>query len=359
MSNEIVKAGENNFFSGAVQKAAPAAEAIISRQAQEVQAAMIIAKKFPRSQVDAFNRIMQACQRKSLAECAVYEYPRGGQKVSGPSIRMAEVLAQNWGNMDFGIVELERGKGESQVMAYAWDLETNTRQTKVFTVKHWRDRKDGKGSALTEERDIYEIVANQGARRVRACILGIIPGDIVDNALVECEETMKRGEKEPLADRIRNMVFVFSSEFNVSKAQIEKRFQHNVESLSENEMVSLKKIYRSLKDNMAEVGDFFDPVSGLEKKSDEPKKQEVKNDLPSAFSGTPMPPVKASKNSISAALEGKPVTLEQIEGYLKKTGKLLMTMSLEKNKFWCDAIIANPDKICGDCMDWMAKEGGK
>ena len=106
-------------------------EMMISRQAQEVQGAMVIAKRFPRDEVESFNRIMQSCKRKSLAESAMYEYPRGGTKVSGPSIRLAEAMAQNWGNIDFGITELEQKNGESQVMAYAWDLETNTRQ--MFT----------------------------------------------------------------------------------------------------------------------------------------------------------------------------------------------------------------------------------
>ena len=81
-------------------------EMMISRQAQEVQGAMVIAKRFPRDEVESFNRIMQSCKRKSLAESAMYEYPRGGTKVSGPSIRLAEAMAQNWGNIDFGITEL-------------------------------------------------------------------------------------------------------------------------------------------------------------------------------------------------------------------------------------------------------------
>ncbi len=39
-------------------------EMMISRQAQEVQAAMVIAKRFPRDEVDSFNRILTSCQRK-------------------------------------------------------------------------------------------------------------------------------------------------------------------------------------------------------------------------------------------------------------------------------------------------------
>ena len=157
-------------------------EMVVSRQAQEVQAAMVIAKKFPRDEVDSYNRIMRSCQRASLAEQSMYEYPRGGTKVTGPSIRLAEAMAQNWGNLDFGIIELEQKNGESQVMAYAWDLETNTRQTKIFSVPHVRGTKKG-NVPLTDPRDIYEMVANQGARRLRACILGIIPGDVIDAAI--------------------------------------------------------------------------------------------------------------------------------------------------------------------------------
>ena len=87
------------------------AEMMISRQAQEVQAAMIVAKRFPRDEVMSHNRILNACKRRSLAERAVYEYPRGGENVTGPSIRLAEVMAQNWGNLDFGITELEQKNG--------------------------------------------------------------------------------------------------------------------------------------------------------------------------------------------------------------------------------------------------------
>ncbi|MBQ7110481.1 MAG: hypothetical protein IJO06_04585 [Thermoguttaceae bacterium] len=39
---------------------------------------------------------MTACQRPGLASVAVYVYPRGGSKISGPSIRLAEEIARNW-----------------------------------------------------------------------------------------------------------------------------------------------------------------------------------------------------------------------------------------------------------------------
>ncbi|WP_256204362.1 hypothetical protein [Planococcus faecalis] len=38
---------------------------------------------------------------------------------------------------------MEQRNGESIALAYAWDLETNTRQEKVFTVKHSIKTKTG------------------------------------------------------------------------------------------------------------------------------------------------------------------------------------------------------------------------
>lgn len=176
------------------QETSPAilADAAAQREIAEVQASMAISKRFPRNQAQALDRILIACQRPTLAEGALYSYSRGGTEITGPSIRLAEAIVQQWGNVDFGIRELEQRNGESTVEAYAWDLETNTRQKKIFQVRHKRVTKaKPQGYDLTDPRDIYELVANQGARRLRACILGIIPGDIVESAVNQCEQTLK------------------------------------------------------------------------------------------------------------------------------------------------------------------------
>ncbi|MCD8020754.1 MAG: hypothetical protein LUF92_14620 [Clostridiales bacterium] len=240
-------------------------EMMISRQAQEVQAAMVIAKRFPRDQITAYNKVMQACQRPSLAEKAIYEYPRGGEKVTGPSIRLAEAIAQNWGNIDFGIMELEQKNGESQVMAYAWDLETNTRQTKIFAVPHVRNTRKG-SYKLTDSRDIYELVANQGARRMRACILGVIPGDVVEDAVNECNRTLEGSNKKPLVDLIREMADIFQKEFGVTVKQIEKFIGWNTNSFTIKDIMKLKRVYNSLHDGMAKTTDYFEMAPKVDEK---------------------------------------------------------------------------------------------
>lgn len=255
-------------------------EMATSRQAQEVQAAMVVAKRFPRDEDVAYSRIMKACKRQSLAETAVYEYRRGGQAVTGPSIRLAEVLAQNWGNIDYGLIEMEQKNGESQVMAYAWDLETNVRQTKIFTVPHFRATKSG-GYVLTDPRDIYEMVANQGARRVRSCILGVVPKDIVDEAVAECARTLKSG-KEPISDRVRKMISVFQENYGVSKEALEKFAGCNTEAFTEQTLLSLGRIYTALKDGAAKREDYFDIAKPESKKDEGPADTEKKPKKPAS-----------------------------------------------------------------------------
>lgn len=239
------------------------ADMVTSRQTQEVQGQIIMAKKFPRDEIAARNRILTACQRKRLAEQAEYEYKRGTSKVTGVSIRLAEAMAQNWGNIDFGFVELEQRSGESQVMAYAWDLETNTRQTKIFTVPHIREKKDG-NIPLTSSRDIYEMVANQAARRVRACILGIIPGDIVEEAVEQCHKTLMNGEEKPLKDLIADCVRTAEKTYQVPQESLEKYIGCKAEAFSMNDLIRLKRVFNSIKDGMAKREEIFE-LPGVEK----------------------------------------------------------------------------------------------
>lgn len=232
---------------------------MISRQTQEVQAAMVIAKKFPRDEYESTEKIRRTCQRSTLAEQAIYSYPRGGQNVAGPSVRLAEALAQCWGNIDYGIIELEQKVGVSEMMAYAWDLETNTRVTKIFSVEHKRDSKKG-SYVLTDSRDIYEATANFGARRMRACILGVIPGDVVDMAVNECRETQKKSYGElPSQEKINKIEKLFKKDFGVTKKQLETYAGRGMPSFGAEEITDLWGVYTALKNGQAKAADYFEP----------------------------------------------------------------------------------------------------
>lgn len=263
MNNSIMPFEGNNI---AAPVGGTVSDMMVSRQAQEVQVAMVVAKRFPRNEAESWNRIMNTCKRQTLAERAMYEFPRGNEKVSGPSIRLAEAIAQNWGNIDFGYIELENKNGESQVMAYCWDLETNTRQSKVFTVPHVRTTKKG-NYALTDPRDIYEMVANQASRRVRSCILSIIPGDVVDAAVKVCQQTLC-GDDQPIHEKVQNMLDVFREQWGVPQQAIERFIGCNASAFTPQTIVRLRNVYNAINDGRATVADYFDMPEPKEKQTD-------------------------------------------------------------------------------------------
>lgn len=227
-----------------------------SRAIAEAQGKLVIAKRFPRDPEQAYARAMQACRRKSLAEKAFYKFPRGKETVEGPTIRFAEELARCWGNVDYGIKELSQTDGKSEMQAYAWDLETNTMSAQTFTNPHKREVK-GTVQTLTSLRDIYEINANNAARRLRARILAILPNDLVEDAIKECKKTIAGKSDEPLIDRVRKMIVAFEK-FGVTQEMIEIRLGRKVNTMSTDDLIDYTGIYNSLKDGVSKVSDWFE-----------------------------------------------------------------------------------------------------
>jgi hypothetical protein len=246
----------SNPFAVAAAQSNAIVQVAQSKEAAEMQAALVVAKKFPRDEHEAFQRVITACKRRTLAEEATYLYARGGTQITGASIRLLEAVAVAWGNIQSGVVELSNENGESRVQCFGWDIQTNVYDSKTFTVRHERHTKEGVVK-LTDVRDQYELVANFAARRKRACLEAVIPRDIIDAAVLQCEATLKSGHSEPITDRVRKMVTAFA-EYGVSVEMIERKIQHKLDAIIEQELVVLRKIFTSLKDGMAKREDFFD-----------------------------------------------------------------------------------------------------
>lgn len=250
-----------------LEELSPIVESRKARELAIIQSKMAIAKKFPRNIDESISRIKEACQRRSLAEVAVYEYPRGGQIIKGPSIRLAETIAQLYGNIH-SWVDIEDRGSFSIVSVGAIDLETNVSKEVTFTVQHARKSR-GMITELEDPRDIYEHVASQAARRLRSCILSLIPGDIIELAVDECEKTLQsQAAAEPLPKRIQKMVQAFM-EIGVDPKKLEVYLQHPISEITERKLIQLRKIYLSIKDGFLKPEDIF---------KDQPQTQQVTNE---------------------------------------------------------------------------------
>jgi hypothetical protein len=228
----------------------------IARATKEVEAKIIMAKKFPRVESQAYQRLMNTCSRSNFAASGMYAYRKGGTQVEGPSIRFAEAAARAWGNIESGWREINRTKGNSLVEAYAWDLETNYRATLEFTVPHSNYSKSKGNTPLENDRDIYEKIANQAARRERKCILKCIPEDVIEDAIVRMNEALK-SDIGDIKKKIRSMISSFK-EIGISESQLEKRVGNKLAACSSTQIIQLGKIFMSIKDGASKASDWFE-----------------------------------------------------------------------------------------------------
>lgn len=248
MSNGVMAQLEN------INQGTVAIEA--SRAIAEAQGKLVIAKRFPRDEVSAYAKAMEACQRPTMAEKAFYSFPRGGQTVEGPTIRFAEELARCWGNIDYGIKELSQDDGKSEMQAYAWDLETNAQSVQNFTNLHQREV-GKKMQNLTSLRDIYENNANMATRRLRSRILAILPSWFVEDCIAECKKTLAGQNETPLVDRVKKMVVQFAK-LGVTQEQIETRLKKKIDTMNADDFVEYIGIYNAIKQGESKIADWFE-----------------------------------------------------------------------------------------------------
>lgn len=230
-----------------------------SRAVAEVQGAILVAQRCPRNVNAAVSEMESSCNQKGLADRAFYAVPRAGGTVNGATVHLARELARVWGNVQYGVSEMRRDDmhGQSEMKAFAWDVQTNTRVETTFVVPHIRDTKSG-AKKLTSMDDIYMSNANAGARRVRECIFSILPPWFVEQAKENCQKTLEHGGGVPLPKRISVMIKTFE-ELDVSVDQLEQRVGKPNTKWTARDLAQLTTIGGSLRRGEIERDEAFPP----------------------------------------------------------------------------------------------------
>ena len=106
------------------------------QEAAAIDMQIATAKRFPREVSKAKERILElATVDPDTAAACFYEMPRGGKKIDGPGIRLAEIVAHSWGNLHAAARVVEVGKTHVTVQGVCWDLENNFKAMKEVKSK--------------------------------------------------------------------------------------------------------------------------------------------------------------------------------------------------------------------------------
>jgi hypothetical protein len=280
-----------------------------SRAVAGVQAQVVVAWQRPRDVPQARARMLEACSHVELADDAFYSYPRGGETVIGMTVVAAVEMAICWGNIDYGLTEMRRDDkfGQSEMLAFAWDLETNVRNAHTFIVQHVRSTKSGTYK-LTDPRDVYELNTNDGSRRMRESIFKTLPRWYKREAEEALRATLWRAIGGRSVEEAREKVLAsYRDEFGVKRDQLEHKLRKKVDKWKSAELIELRVLGGSLSRGEIRLDQAFPGVRVTAEELAEDAKAPV---VPPAAARTapsrPQPPVAHAGHPLTGWMDGCP-----------------------------------------------------
>lgn len=173
--------------------------ALAEQERASIDIQIATAKKWPRS-IDKFkaNTLTLCTEDVETAESCIYARPVGGGKTAeGPSVRMAEIVAANYGNIRVAVRVVEQTPRYVKCQGFAHDLESNF----ATTAEVIEATIDKNGDPISERMRVVISKACQ-AKAFRDAVFKIVPRAVFGNVYRACQELIagKEGTK-PMAER--------------------------------------------------------------------------------------------------------------------------------------------------------------
>ena len=232
----------------------------VAKEQHEIQSAILIAKQMPRSEAQAFSKLMMACQRGSFADDVTYSFPRGKNEdgslniITGPSVHLAREAARVWGNIRYGLDIISDEEESRVIRGWAWDMETNTKVASDDSFKKLIFRKKG-GWIKPDERDLRELTNRRGAILVRNCILQLLPKDLVEDALFQARKTIETGAAEDPDSAKKRLLASFAT-IGVTAEMLMEKFDHPFSEFTPKELTELRGVYKSIADGNSKWSEY-------------------------------------------------------------------------------------------------------
>lgn len=196
--------------------AAPATQSqAVALAAAVLDKRIMTARQFPRSIARFKSEATQLLQQDvETARSAEYSKPVGGGSVRGPSVRLTEIAALCWGNVEVEIGEPVVSDRSVTVQAFAWDLERNIRMPGIATMSIL------KGDSTRYQPHMVETtVIATAAKARRNAVLSVIPRAYVNDLLEAAREVANKHQK-PIEQARLDMLDYFARTYRVESQQV-------------------------------------------------------------------------------------------------------------------------------------------
>lgn len=221
-------------------------------QSAEVDQQITTARRYPRSVKASLATALElATLTVETAEECMYALPRDGKTIEGPSARLAEIIANSWGNCQAGARVVEEGPRFVTAQGVFWDLERNVRI--VYEVKR---RITGKGDRRYSD-DMISVTANAACSiALRNAVFKGVPKALWAPIYEQARATAI-GNQETLSNRRARAFAVLQKMGAPEPAVLTKLGRKGIEDVTLEDLTTLQGIRNAIKEGEISVEEAF------------------------------------------------------------------------------------------------------
>lgn len=210
------------------------------------------AKRFPRNIPNVLENILHyAKMDKEIAENCFYAIKRDGKVIRGASIRLAELIANCYGNIRT-VARIINNDGKTvTAQGICWDLQNNV----AYSVEVIRKITNKEGKTFSE--DMQVVTSNAAcAIAMRNAIFKCIPMAITSNVQQEIKKVMMGQEKD--FNTIRKNAVEYFEKQGVGLKSILTLFEKNtLQELTTDDVFDLRGIATAIKEGDTTIEQVF------------------------------------------------------------------------------------------------------
>lgn len=236
----------------------------------DVESQLDAAHKYPRSIKRVLAEAMSvATLNEDIAGRCIYTVPRAGQSLTGPSIRLAEIMSSAWGNLQIGSRVVEVTDTEVVAQGVVWDMEKNLRAV----VEQRRSIVGRNGQRFKD--DMITVTGSAACSiALRNAIFRVIPRAYVET-VYEAARMVSIGKATTISEK-RTKIFTRFAQLGVTADRVLARVNKpSIEDIDLTDLEILVGLGTAIKDGSSTIEEAF-PVRVDETPAEDGKRVDLK-----------------------------------------------------------------------------------
>jgi hypothetical protein len=251
----FTKKQKNNMEQEIINVEVTSPEIVYQQDKAHIDIQVATAKQYPRNlKRSVENAIAIVSMDQATAATCTYSLPRGGKSISGPSVHLAKILAQVWGNLrvEAKVISVDATTITSQAVAF--DLENNL-AIKVEVKRSIMTR----SGRMNED---MQVVTGNAANSIalRNAVLSVIPRAVVDKVYNAAKQTITgdTSDAQKLIARRKQVFDALRDTYSVTEKEVLAAVgKAAIDHITSDDLVVIIGIGQAIKDGDTTVESAF------------------------------------------------------------------------------------------------------